>query len=238
MAHLAVIVGSSVIILYGAIRIARWCRDICLTLAAVPLSRPLSVAPIPRESMVMVPEPVVHPMPAATISSAPLPSAPGAPVEEEAIPQAEMPPGSSSLIVEPEISASPLFAQSVFFFEDYEDYVEEKATLPQMEVWDWRRSKPTHFVNEDSPRTPPARRILMAKAESPAFVERGFSAEAAMDPIDGTALVPGEPMTPCSCGLVYRRESVEWLTANMDGSCVQCGESLKTLDTTCLASQK
>jgi len=167
----------------------------------------------------MVPEVVVDPMPSAAMSSVL-----SAPVEEEVIPQAEMLPGSSSLIDEPETPTSPLFMQSVFFFEDN---VEEKASLPQMEVWNWRRSKHIHFVDEESPRTSPVRRILMLGAESPVPVERGFSAEAATDPIDGTALVPGEPRTPCSCGLVYRRESVEWLAANMDGSCVQCGESLK-----------
>ena len=165
----------------------------------------------------MVPEAVVDPMPSAAMSSVL-----SAPVEEEAIPQVEVPPGS--LRVEPETSPSTLFTQSVFFFEDD---VEQKASLPQMEVWNWRRSKHIHFVDEESPRTSPVRRILMLGAESPVPVERGFSAEAATDPIDGTALVPGEPRTPCSCGLVYRRESVEWLAANMDGSCVQCGESLK-----------
>ena len=219
MAHLAVIVGSCVIILYGGIRMALWCRDICRTLAAVPFSPPLSLPPIPRETTVMVPEVVVDPMPSAAMSSVL-----SAPVEEEVIPQAEMLPGSSSLIDEPETPTSPLFMQSVFFFEDN---VEEKASLPQMEVWDWRRSKRTYFAREESLRTSPARQIQMVEAESPAAVERGFSVEVATDPIDGTALVPGEPMTPCSCGLVYRRESVEWLAANMDGSCVQCGESLR-----------
>jgi hypothetical protein len=48
------------------------------------------------------------------------------------------------------------------------------------------------------------------------------------DPIDGMLLLPGETTVRCTCGLVYRVESVQWLEEQFGGECVQCHARVRT----------
>jgi hypothetical protein len=48
------------------------------------------------------------------------------------------------------------------------------------------------------------------------------------DPVDGMPFEPGEPVVPCSCGLAYREDSVQWLTDYHAGCCIHCGAKVNS----------
>lgn len=207
MAGLAVIVGLSMMLLYGAVRMIFWTRDIWRTLAAVPISTYPAMTPVYKDAL---------PAPARVSRNADL----GMSVcfEESPLQQDDLVP---HFAISAPVSSWP---QSMLPFEDA-----AAEPLPQIEVWEWSRPTRIRSFREESRAAVPVQRMEIFESESPGS---RFSMDAATDPIDGTVLMQGERVLFCSCGLTYRQESVEWLAAHMGGSCVQCGERVNTEQST------